>query len=171
MRRRLPCLVLLSLAAVGCTAVPAPDLAPPGPASAGAALRRERGREVRLHLLRGDELRGRLSELATDSAWVTTPAGASAVALADVDTVWVHRDPSRTVGRGALLGVAVGAAVAILAFAADCSQCDDPGLGRAVAPYLFGLAATAGALAGSAGAALAPEWSRAFPAVRSPRPW
>ena len=69
MRRRLPCLVLLSLAAVGCTAVPAPDLAPPGPASAGAALRRERGREVRLHLLRGDELRGRLSELATDSAY------------------------------------------------------------------------------------------------------
>jgi hypothetical protein len=94
-----------------------------------------------------------------------------ALIMATERTAEAGMGPTAAAIVGGVAGVAVGAAIAILAFAADCSQCDDPGLGRAVAPYLFGLAATAGALAGSAGAALAPEWSRAFPAVRSPRPW
>ncbi len=171
MPRRFPCLVLLSCLAAGCTAVPAPDLAPPGPASAAAALHRLPGRDVRLHFVAGSEIRGRVRDLSADSARLITAAGDTAVALAELDSVWLHRDPSRTAGIGALYGVAIGAAVAILALTADCSHCDDPGLGRALAPYIVAIAGSAGALLGSAGAALAPEWSRTFPAVRPPRPW
>jgi hypothetical protein len=67
--------------------------------------------------------------------------------------------------------VVIGGAVALLGLIADCHQCDDPGIGRVVAPYLLVIGASAGGLIGSAGAGLAPTWSRAFPAVRSPRPW
>jgi hypothetical protein len=109
--------------------------------------------------------------LTDDSVGVVTAKDPRRVGLSVVDTVWVHRDRARTAGRGLLGGVAVGGALALLGMIADCHQCDDPGLGRVVAPYLLAIGASAGALIGSAGASLAPEWSRAFPAVRSPRPW
>jgi hypothetical protein len=157
---------------VGCAAVPAPDLSPPGPRSAAIALSRAvPGQEVRLHLREGDEIRGRLRFRAADSAGIVTPLGLRVVALAAVDTVWRHRDGGRLAGQGVLYGVAAGAALAVLLISADCHGCDDPGLGRALAPYSFVLAAAVGSLMGSIGAATAPEWVRTFPAPRPPRPW
>jgi hypothetical protein len=139
---------------------------------AAAALRKVKlGGEVRLHRARAGDMRGRLGWLTADSAGISTPAGMMTLDLAAVDTVWVHRDRARTAGRGILAGVAIGGALALLAITADCHECDDPGLGRRLAPYLLAIATSAGALVGSAGAGLAPEWSRAFPAIRSPRPW
>ena len=38
-------------------------------------------------------------------------------------------------------------------------------------PYAFVFATSAGGLIGSIGGAVTPEWTRIFPAVRSPRPW
>lgn len=170
-RRSVAGLCLLILAA-GCAAVPAPDLNPPGPRSAGAALRRVRADgQVRLHLTDGTDVQGRLRFLTVDSAGVVAPAGIRVVSVAAVDTVWVHRDAGRTAGRGLLVGVAAGAALAILLMTSDCHSCDDPGLGRALTPYAFVLAASAGGLIGSIGGAVAPEWTRTFPAARSPRPW
>lgn len=171
-RPRVAVTLLVLVAGSACTAVPAPDLAPPGPASAGAALRRvPAGAEIRLHLAGSGEVRGRLGVLTDDSVGVATADGPRLLGLPAVDTVWVHRDRARTAGRGLLGGVVVGGALALLGMIADCHQCDDPGLGRVVAPYLLAIGASAGALIGSAGAGLAPTWSRAFPAVRSPRPW
>lgn len=164
------CLIVILVA--GCAAVPAPDLAPPGPRSAALALRRvSPGQEVRLHVRDGDEKRGRLFFQTLDSAGVVTPLGLGVVALAAVDTVWVHRDRGRLAGQGVLYGVAAGAALAVLMISADCRGCDDPGLGRALAPYGFALAAAVGGLMGSIGAAAAPEWVRTFPAPRPARPW
>ena len=164
-------LSLLILVA-GCAAVPAPDLNPPGPRSAAAALRRMGpDREVRLHVAGGIDVQGRLRFQSADSAGILTRAGMRVVSVAAVDTVWVHRDAGRTAGRGILAGVAAGAALAILLMTSDCHSCDDPGLGRALTPYAFALATSAGGLIGSIGGAMAPEWTRTFPALRSPRPW
>jgi hypothetical protein len=164
------CLALTLVA--GCAAVPAPDLSPPGPRSAAIALRRAAaGQEVRLHLREGEEVRGRLRFQAADSAGIVTPLGLEVVALAAVDTVWIHRDRGRLAGQGVLYGLAAGAALAVLLISADCRACDDPGLGRALAPYGFVLAASVGGLMASIGAAAAPEWARTFPAPRPPRPW
>lgn len=164
----LHCLILV----VGCAGVPAPDLNPPGPRSAAAALRRAGpDREVRLHLVDGNDVRGRLRFQTVDSAGILALPGMRVVSVAAVDTVWVHRDAGRMAGRGILYGVAAGAALAILLITTDCHTCDDPGLGRALTPYALGLATSAGGLIGSIGGAVAPEWTRIFPAVRSPRPW
>ena len=156
----------------GCAAVPAPDLSPPGPRSAAMALRRAGpGQEVRLHLRDGDELQGRLRFQTVDSAGVVTSLGLRVLALAAVDTVWLHRDRGRLAGQGIRYGMAAGAALAVLMISADCRACDDPGLGRSLAPYGFALASAVGVLMGSIGAAAAPEWLRTFPAPRPPRPW
>ena len=163
---------LLVMSVAGCAAVPAPDLAPPGPRSAAIALRRTaQGQEVRLHLSDGGEIRGRLRFQTVDSAGVLTPIGLRVVALAAVDTVWIHRDRGRIAGQGIGYGAAAGAALAVLLVSAHCRGCDDPGLGRALAPYGFVLATAAGGLLGSIGAAAAPEWVKTFPAFRAPRPW
>lgn len=163
---------LIVMFADGCAAVPAPDLAPPGPRSAAVALRRAaRGQEVRLHLSDGDEPRGRLRFQTADSAGILTSLGLRVVALAAVDTVWIHRDRGRLAGQGIRYGAVAGVALAVLLVSSDCRACDDPGLGRAMAPYGFVLATSAGGLIGSIGAAAAPEWAKIFPAVRSPRPW
>lgn len=172
MRWRIVAGLNLLMLVAGCAAVPAPDLNPPGPRSAAAALRRMGpDREVRLHLADGTDVRGRLRFQTADSAGVLALPGMRVVSLAAVDTVWVHRDAGRTAGRGILAGVATGAALAILLMAADCRSCDDPGLGRALAPYAIALGASVGGLIGSIGGAIAPEWTRIFPAARSPRPW
>jgi hypothetical protein len=172
MRWRIVAGLDLLILVAGCAAVPAPDLNPPGPRSAAAALRRMGpDREVRLHHAGGTDVQGRLRFQTADAAGILTPAGMRVVSLAALDTVWVHRDAGRTAGRGLLAGVATGAALAILLMSADCRSCDDPGLGRALTPYVFALATSAGGLIGSIGGAMAPEWIRIFPAVRSPRPW
>jgi hypothetical protein len=164
--------LLIAMFLAGCTAVPAPDLAPPGPRSAAAALRRAaRDREVRLHLSDGEETRGRLRFETADSAGILTSLGLRVVALAAVDTVWVHRDRGRVAGQGIRYGAIAGVALAVLLVGSDCRACDDPGLGRAMAPFGFVLAASAGGLMGVIGAAAAPEWAKVFPAPRAPRPW
>ena len=160
----------------GCTAVPAPDLSPPGPASAAAALRRARtGQEVRLHQISGGEVAGRLQAagFAPADTLLVVLIGSRLVTVdpAAVDTVWLRADRPRIAGRGVLLGAAVGAGLALIALAGDCHSCDDPGLGKAIAPYAFAFATSIGALGGSLAAAATREWVRVFPAIRSPRPW
>jgi hypothetical protein len=79
------------------------------------------GQEVRLHVRDGDEKRGRLFFQTLDSAGVVTPLGLGVVALAAVDTVWVHRDRGRLAGQGVLYGVAAGAALAVPMISADAA--------------------------------------------------
>ena len=156
----------------GCAGVPAPDLNPPGPRSAGEALRRvTQGREVRLHLVDGSCLRGPLRFQTADSAGVLTRPEMRVVSVAAVDTVWVHRSVRHLAGQGVRYGAATGAVLAILLITTDCHSCDDPGLGRALAPFAIGFGAGTGWLIGSLGAAVGPEWTRIFPPIRSPRPW
>jgi hypothetical protein len=169
------CALMFSLVlAAGCAAVPAPDLAAPGPQSAHAALAKLRaGRAVRLHRPDAERLDGPLRRLTSDSATVETYRGRVTVDLAEVDTVWVRHVPrGRTVGQGALgglIGGAVVAAIMVLSTTGDCS-CDDPGIVWVFVPYVMGFTTGGGAIMGALGAAGAPDWLLRYPTPRR-RPW
>lgn len=111
----------------------------------------------------GARMTGRLIALGGGEARLETSAGASAVPLAGIDSIWVR---GRSTRAGVLVGASVGAVasavfVGLLAAAVCEYECENAGAHGAVVG--FGLGAAGGALVGAAIGAAIPRWRLRFP--------
>jgi hypothetical protein len=130
----------------------------------------KKGRQIRVEKSDGSINTGKLLAVKDDSLWLGAgSAKTMAIALSDLQTLWVRTNSAREGGRvgailGAIPGVIAGSSLAGLANL-DCeTHCVDLNFPRFIGGLIGGIVGAAGgaAIGSSIGVAI-PQWQRQYP--------
>jgi hypothetical protein len=110
------------------------------------------------------QFEGRFGGVDTTGLRITLDSAVTAVALADIDRLWVRGRSTKTGGlAGALAGALIGAGVGFFLAGVTCEDSDCAASSRGAA-FVIGLGgAGAGALVGAIVGSAIPKWHRRFP--------